>query len=69
MAVVGVGSNPSWVTCGTSQVLLRVFWCFFPWSLPFLLHLQIGSSGYERNDIERDVKRNKKWKEKNDVQI
>ena len=39
---------------------LRVCQVVFPWVLPFSPHLLIGSSRYEWNNLERDVKLNKK---------
>ena len=43
---------------------LRVCQVVFPGVLPFSPHLLIGSSRYEWNNLERDVKLNKKKKKK-----
>ena len=50
----GVGSNPALATCETNYVLLVDVSGGFPGVLPF------RSSRYERNNLERDVKLNKK---------
>ena len=63
-AVTGVGSSPTRVTSGTSQVLLARESGGFSGVLPFSPHLLIGSSRYEWNNLERDVKLNKKKKKK-----
>ena len=56
-----VGSSPALVTCETSHVLLAGVSGGFPGpGTPVSPHLPIGSSRYECNDLERDVKLNKK---------
>ena len=61
-AVAGVGSSPTRVTCGTSQVLLAGVSGGFPGVLPF--RPTYWSSRYEWNNLERDVKLNKKKRKK-----
>ena len=61
-AVTGVGSSPALATCETSQVLLAGVSGGFPRVLLFRPHLPIGSSRYECNNLERDIKLNKKTK-------
>ena len=63
--VADVGSNPTWVTCGTSQVLLAVCvrW-FFPGYSRFR-----PLSRYEWNNLQRDIKLNQKKKKKKNPKI
>ena len=42
--MAGLGSSPTWVTCGTSQALLAGGSGGYPRVLPFSSHLLIGSS-------------------------
>ena len=62
-AATSVRSNPALATCETSQVLLAGVSGGFPGVLPFRL-TSIGSSRYESNNLERDVKLNKKQQQK-----
>ena len=61
MAVSGVGTSPALATCETSSTCGGVRW--FSRGTPLSPHLPIGSSGYERNNLERDVKLNQKKKD------
>ena len=55
----GVGSSPALATCETSQVLLAGVSGGFPGVLPFRPTYQLASL-YERNNLERDIKLNRK---------
>ena len=67
--MTGVGSSPTRVTSETSQVLLAGVSGGFSRGTPFSPHLLIGSSRYEWNNLERDVKLNKKKKKKNCLNV
>ena len=56
----GVGSSPVLTTCETSQVLLAGVPGGFSRGSPVFAHLLIGPSRMSRNNLERDVKLNKK---------
>ena len=56
--MTGVSSSPALATCETSHVLLAGVSGGFSWGTPVSPHLPIGSSRYESNNLERDVKLN-----------
>ena len=60
-----MGSSHALATCETSQVLLAVVPGGFSRVLQFSPHLLIGPSHMSGNNLERDVKLNKKKKKKN----